>query len=116
VRFSDCFFLVVPGTVIRDRLALTEGIPCRGAISMEASRQDRIRKPPGVCGGEACIRATRIPVWTLVAFRQTVDEAGLLAMYPTLERADLDAARAYAESHRNEIDRAIEENDADVPE
>ena len=84
---------------------------------MEASRRDRIRRTPGVCGGEACVRATRIPVWTLVAYRrQTVGEADLLAMYPTLEQADLDAAWTYAESHRNEIDRAIEENDADVPE
>ncbi len=25
-----------------------------------------IQKTPGVCGGDACIRETRIPVWVLV--------------------------------------------------
>jgi uncharacterized protein (DUF433 family) len=29
----------------------------------------RIRKTPGVCGGEACIRQTRVPVWVLHRFR-----------------------------------------------
>ena len=28
-----------------------------------------IQKTPGVCGGYACVRQTRIPVWTLVSFR-----------------------------------------------
>ncbi|HLW67594.1 MAG TPA: DUF433 domain-containing protein [Gemmataceae bacterium] len=27
-----------------------------------------VRKTPGVCGGDACIRNTRIPVWLLVAW------------------------------------------------
>ena len=29
-----------------------------------------IQKIPGVCGGHACVRNTRIPVWTLVSLRQ----------------------------------------------
>lgn len=29
-----------------------------------------IRKTSGVCGGYACVRNTRIPVWTLVSLRQ----------------------------------------------
>ena len=28
-----------------------------------------IQHTPGVCGGNACIRNTRIPVWTLVSLR-----------------------------------------------
>lgn len=32
--------------------------------------QRTIQVTPGVCGGQPCIRNTRIPVWTLVAFRQ----------------------------------------------
>jgi uncharacterized protein (DUF433 family) len=43
---------------------------------------------PAVCGGEACIARTRIPVWVLVRARQLGgSEASLLAAYPTL-RAD----------------------------
>jgi Protein of unknown function (DUF433) len=29
-----------------------------------------VQRTPGVCGGNARLRNTRIPVWTLVAFRQ----------------------------------------------
>ncbi|MCU0542788.1 MAG: DUF433 domain-containing protein [Oscillatoriaceae cyanobacterium Prado104] len=29
-----------------------------------------IQKTPGVMGGEACIRQTRIPVWLLVSYRR----------------------------------------------
>ena len=29
-----------------------------------------VQKTPGVCGGHACIRNTRIPVWVLVSLRQ----------------------------------------------
>jgi hypothetical protein len=31
---------------------------------------DHITKSPGICGGDACIRGTRIPVWTLVGYRR----------------------------------------------
>ena len=35
-----------------------------------------IQKTPGVCGGDACIRQTRIPVWVLVnARRLCISEA-----------------------------------------
>jgi uncharacterized protein (DUF433 family) len=27
---------------------------------------DRITKTPGICGGDACVRGTRIPVWLLL--------------------------------------------------
>ncbi|MEL6383204.1 MAG: DUF433 domain-containing protein [Cyanobacteria bacterium J06626_18] len=29
-----------------------------------------ITKTAGVCGGEACIEGTRIPVWVLISYRQ----------------------------------------------
>lgn len=42
-----------------------------------------IEKTPGVCGGSACIRQTRIPVWLLTEARQTgYSEADLLTQYP----------------------------------
>ena len=43
-----------------------------------------IDKTPGVCGGEARVMRTRVPVWTLAQARRLgVSEATLLASYPT---------------------------------
>ena len=40
---------------------------------------------PGVCGGDPCIRGTRIPVWALVQLsRLGTSEADILKCYPTL--------------------------------
>ncbi|WP_339378319.1 DUF433 domain-containing protein [Calothrix sp. NIES-2100] len=62
----------------------------------------------GVCGGQPRIRNTRIPVWTLVAFRQQgADEEELLRNYPTLTLNDLKAAWTYYEQHHEQLDRAI---------
>src|SRR5438093_8663876 len=73
-----------------------------------------IESRPGVCGGEPCIVRTRIPVWVLEqARRQGVSEADLLRSYPTLRAEDLANAWAYVRSHRDEINRQIEENEAD---
>jgi len=74
----------------------------------------RIDHTPGVCGGDACIVRTRIPVWVLENFRRLGwSEAKLLENYPTLHAIDLAEALAYADAHRDEIDRAIAENEAD---
>lgn len=73
-----------------------------------------IESRPGVCGGESCVVRTRIPVWILARARQLgVSEAELLRSYPTLRAEDLANAWAYARSHREEIARNIEENEAD---
>ncbi len=73
-----------------------------------------IEKTPGVCGGDACIGKTRIPVWLLVNSRRLgISETQLLEGYPTLELADLENAWAYAESHPDEIEKAIQENEED---
>src|SRR5438067_13710349 len=56
----------------------------------------RIEKTPGVCGGDARVAGTRIPVWLLVyARRRGSTDAALLADYPSLTRADLDAVWDY---------------------
>jgi len=71
-----------------------------------------IRKTPGVCGGDACIRFTRIPVWLLVEYRRigTSDQT-LLEAYPdSLTQTDLDASWAYFAAHPQEIERNIWEN------
>lgn len=74
-----------------------------------------IQKTPGVMGGEACIRRTRIAVWGLVRARQlgfTDDE--LIDRYdPPLTREDLAAAEAYYAANRDEVERAIRENEED---
>ena len=68
----------------------------------------------GVCGGEACIVRTRIPVWVLEqSHRLGISEADLLRSYPTLRAGDLTNAWAYVRSHRGEIDEQILTNDAD---
>jgi uncharacterized protein (DUF433 family) len=67
---------------------------------------------PGVCGGEACIVRTRIPVGILEQARRLgVSEADLLRSYPTLHAEDLANAWAYVRAHREEIDRQIGENE-----
>ena len=73
-----------------------------------------ITKTPGVCGGDACIEGTRIPVWVLVGYRRlNVSESELLYNYPTLSAADLVNAWVYAETNSEEIETAIRENEAD---
>jgi uncharacterized protein (DUF433 family) len=75
--------------------------------------QNPIRSTPGVCGGQARIRDTRIPVWTLVAYRQQgASDHELLANYPGLTPADLSAAWDYYQQNREAIDRAIDENES----
>jgi uncharacterized protein (DUF433 family) len=71
-----------------------------------------IESKPGVCGGEACIVRTRIPVWLLEQARRLgTSEAELLYNYPTLRAEDLVHAWSYARAHRDEIERAIRENE-----
>lgn len=68
---------------------------------------------PGVCGGEACISRTRIPVWLLVhARRLGASESALLHAYPTLHAEDLVNAWAYAQLHRTEIDELVHAHEA----
>ena len=73
-----------------------------------------IQVTAGVCGGQPRIRNTRIPVWTLVAFRkQGADDEELLRNYPTLSKSDLSAAWEYYEQHREAVDSAITTLDED---
>lgn len=72
-----------------------------------------IDKTPGVCGGDACIRQTRIPVWALVQLRQLgTDEVDLLHIYPTLTADDLVNAWSYYQSHTAEIEQQIADNES----
>lgn len=73
-----------------------------------------ISKTQGVCGGEACIEGTRIPVWVLVSYRQLgVNDSEQLYNYPTLTASDLANAWIYATANPDEISVAIQANDQD---
>ena len=70
--------------------------------------EEPIRKTAGVVGGDACIRNTRIPVWTLVQYKKMGrSEADLVADFQGLTFADLDAAWDYYRRNTAEIEEAI---------
>ncbi len=64
-------------------------------------------------GGDACIRATRIPVWVLVNYRRLgASDSEILDAYPSLDFSDLEAAWEYTTVHEGEINQAILENES----
>ena len=70
-----------------------------------------IEKTPGICGGDACIENTRIPIWVLIQSRNLgSSEADILRDYPTLSASDLANAWAYGDNHSEEIAQAIRAN------
>lgn len=72
-----------------------------------------IEKTPGICGGDARIANTRIPIWVLVQARNLGNtDAQILANYPTITAIDLSNAWRYADAHLEEIEQAIVENEA----
>jgi uncharacterized protein (DUF433 family) len=71
-----------------------------------------IEKTPGVCGGDARIAGTRIPVWGLVDYRRigATDEQ-ILQSFPHITQADLENAWVYAQKYSEEIETAIQRNE-----
>jgi uncharacterized protein (DUF433 family) len=71
-----------------------------------------IEKSPGVQGGDACIVRTRIPVWTLEAYRRLGwNDAQILANFPTLRSVDLIFAWIYVDANPEEIEQALHEQE-----
>lgn len=71
-----------------------------------------VQKTPGVCGGEACIRNTRITVRGLVRYRQLgLSDQGILDAIQGLMRDDLAAAWDYHAAHPTEIEETIRLNE-----
>ena len=71
-----------------------------------------VEKTPGVQGGDACIVRTRIPIWTLEAYRQQGwDDERILANFPTLRESDLMYAWLYVDANRQEIETALREQE-----
>jgi uncharacterized protein (DUF433 family) len=72
-----------------------------------------IKKTPGVCGGSAYIRDTRIPVWVLVRYRQLgLKDSQIMGAF-SMDENDLLSAFRYESENPKEIQREITENDSD---
>ncbi|HEY2910724.1 MAG TPA: DUF433 domain-containing protein [Gemmataceae bacterium] len=74
-----------------------------------------IQKTPGVVGGEARIGNSRIPVWNVIQLQRHGLSDREIRVYfeKPLTEVDLEAARSYYEENRQEIDKAIRDNEAD---
>ena len=71
-----------------------------------------VQKTPNVCGGDACIRNTRITVNGLVRYRQLgCTDQEILGMIQGLTEDDLAAAWDYYACRRAEIEEAIRLNE-----
>jgi uncharacterized protein (DUF433 family) len=71
-----------------------------------------IERTPGVCGGDACVSGTRIPVWVLEQARQLgMRHLEILEEYPSITWAQLLSAWQFAEDHRAEIEAQIFANE-----
>jgi uncharacterized protein (DUF433 family) len=71
-----------------------------------------ITKTPNICGGNACIENTRIPVWSLVKYQNLgANDDKILEAFPHLTAADLVNAWTYSMAYPDEIKQAIREND-----
>jgi uncharacterized protein (DUF433 family) len=72
----------------------------------------RVSKQPNRCGGDACIRETRIPARAVVNLRRLgAGDDDILRAYPSLTPSDLEAAFAYAATNPADIDDAIRANE-----
>ena len=71
-----------------------------------------IKKTPGVCGGDACIGNTRIPVWSLVCDRRLgASDAIILESFPDRTATHLIDAWADDNASPDEIEQTIIKND-----
>lgn len=70
--------------------------------------EQMVKKTSGVAGGHACIRKTRIALWTLISLaQQGMQDEELVKNFPGLTPFDLLAARVYYQTHQAEIDALI---------
>ena len=73
-------------------------------MTRSATEKTVNRKTPGVCGGSARVRDTRIAVWTLWRLRELWrTDPQLPEDYPSLTAEDLAAAWDYARQNEPEI-------------
>ena len=71
-----------------------------------------IQMSADVCGGELCIRNTRHTLAGLVEWKKLgLSDCRILEHHPDLTPADLEVAWDYYANHREDIDRALQENE-----
>lgn len=71
-----------------------------------------ITKTLGVCGGDACIGGTRIPVWAIIRMRQNgALVSRILESYPHLSHWQIQEALEYGAANQEEIAICIAENE-----
>lgn len=81
-------------------------------MATDTTAKSWIQKRSNVCGGNACIRNTRITVWGLVLNRKLgSSDDQLLANIIGLIPEDLEVAWEYYREHAAEIDEAIRVNE-----
>jgi uncharacterized protein (DUF433 family) len=82
-------------------------------MAMETpTKKSWIQKTPGVCGGDACIRNTRITVHGLVHYRALgLTDERILEAIQGLTHDDLAAAWDYYAGNLAEIEEAIRLNE-----
>lgn len=71
----------------------------------------KILKTEGKLGGCAYIEGTKLPVWAIIEYlKEDPTRKNILAGFPYLTNEMLDAAIAYAESNKAEIERDYRES------
>ena len=78
-----------------------------------ATANSWVQKTPNVCGGDACIRNTRIPVWSVIRAQRlgaTEEELRKYFVAPLTED-DVQSTLAYYAEHNQEIDDEIRLNE-----
>ena len=113
---GKCLFLMPEG---KDFESIRKKIAGRGGVEwalkeaiFDTVGMPGIEKTAGVCGGEARIAGTRIPVWVLVQARRLgMGDTEILKNYPSLIAEDLEKAWKYAGAHQAEIDEDIQSNE-----
>ena len=88
------------------------GAEVTGLRHRQSAVAHRIVRDPRVCGGDPTIAGTRIPVQSImVSYRMYGNVEQVQQAFPRLGAADVEAALLYYGTHREEIDRLIEENE-----
>lgn len=95
-------------------LGLAEQQVVRISLNPEApTEHPHITQTPGVCGGRAVVRGTRIPVKVLVGYyRMNYNITEILAGFPTLTAAQFYDALSYYYDRQAEIDADLEADEA----
>jgi uncharacterized protein (DUF433 family) len=81
-------------------------------MSSAPTVQSWIEHAPEVCGGDARIRATRHTVHGLVQWKRLgLTDEQILSDFPDLTQEDLQTAWWYYETHKDEIEQAMREEE-----